>query len=469
MQQAVFANMQEYNTQREALLAEAFSLKFPGLTFTDNELKANEILKKIITETNEKLDTKFHFRPITYRNIVEPSLLYKLFTDMPKGSQQHSHNSCHLPSKWFVERSLTPDVYVNDQGKLQLFETEPEAGYKNVLKLREEASNKEDFDKSFEDKFHLTLEEFESEKIWDGFEFKIANRMLISLKDGLWEQYMTDTFCYAIEEGYNNLQIRVLVPFYEQKNFMDPEEEVQLYKRALAKAKEKDPNFTIGIQLVGLRFWDHDKIKKFLDITYQLSKKHRDVLIGFDLVAEEALCPAIDFVPVLLEHLEKARSEGFDLPFLFHAGESLTQKNTNMYDAFLLGSKRIGHGLNLFKHPYLIPKIKERGICIEANPLSNQILRYVSDLRLHPAIGYHNAGVKVSISSDDIELFQLHTMWDFFVAAISFEFDLLDFKRVILNSIETSCLEKNLQDTIHKDWHKKWDSFVAGILEGKYN
>lgn len=44
--------------------------------------------------------------------------------------------------------------------------------------------------------------------------------------------------------------------------------------------------------------------------------------------------------------------------------------------------------------------IKERGICIEANPISNQVLEYYYDLRTHPLQTFFNNGIKVSISPD---------------------------------------------------------------------
>lgn len=463
-----FNNLEEYKARKQALLKEAFDLKFEGLKFTDDELKANEILVDLCTKTKENLDEKFHFRPILYRDFVESSVLYKLLTDMPKGSQQHSHNSCHLPSKWWIPYSLTPDVYINEQKKIDLFEGEAPEGWKSVKKLREEAANKEEFDKNLADCFHLTLEEYDHPDMWNLFEFKIANRLAISLKQGIWEQYVLDTFILAIEEGYNNMQIRMFLPFYEHPNFMKPAEEVKMYRRCLAKAQEKDPNFTIGITFAALRFWDNEKVKKFLEIAYELSKTNRDIIVGFDLVAEENRRAAEDFAPVFVDHLKKSEAEGFDLPLLLHAGETLDQNNTNVYDAYLVNSKRIGHGLNLFKHPYLLPKIKEQGICVETNPLSNQILKYVADLRLHPAIGYHNSGVKISLNSDDIAIFQLQTIWDFFMAALSFEFNLLDFKRVVINSIETSCMIEEIKEKLLRDWHNKWAQFISKILEKQY-
>jgi adenosine deaminase CECR1 len=67
-----------------------------------------------------------------------------------------------------------------------------------------------------------------------------------------------------------------------------------------------------------------------------------------------------------------------------HAGESVERANSNLYDALLLGTKRIGHGFNLALHPHLKEIVKEKQICIECCPISNNVLGYVKDLRCHP-------------------------------------------------------------------------------------
>ena len=64
-------------------------------------------------------------------------------------------------------------------------------------------------------------------------------------------------------------------------------------------------------------------------------------------------------------------------------------------------SKRFYHGINLFKILNLLDKIKEKKILIEINPISNQSLRNIRDLRMHPAISYLNYGICISINNDD--------------------------------------------------------------------
>jgi len=74
----------------------------------------------------------------------------------------------------------------------------------------------------------------------------------------------------------------------------------------------------------------------------------QETYIGFDLVGhEDALHPLIYYIKPLLWFRERQREEGVDIPFIFHAGETLgdgTEADINLYDAILLGTKRIGHG-----------------------------------------------------------------------------------------------------------------------------
>lgn len=101
-----------------------------------------------------------------------------------------------------------------------------------------------------------------------------------------------------------------------------------------------------------------------------------------------------------------------------------------------MGTKRIGHGINLSQHSYLLEKIKNDEICLEICPVSNQILKYVDDIRLHPIKTFLNYGVKVSINPDDPGFFGYNGVtMDFFFVTMGTQLDYKDLKLCAYNSI----------------------------------
>ena len=62
---------------------------------------------------------------------------------------------------------------------------------------------------------------------------------------------------------------------------------------------------------------------------------------------ENTLRPLIYYLDPLLRFKKRVADLGLDLPFILHAGETLgdgSDPDNNLYDAILLGTKRIGHG-----------------------------------------------------------------------------------------------------------------------------
>lgn len=88
----------------------------------------------------------------------------------------------------------------------------------------------------------------------------------------------------------------------------------------------------------------------FVPVSYQHFRELKSVfaLVGFDLVGpEDTTKPIIDYLVPLLRFKDRQKELGLDIPFIFHAGETLgdgTAADDNLYDAILLGTKRIGHG-----------------------------------------------------------------------------------------------------------------------------
>ncbi|KAK2872065.1 hypothetical protein FQN49_002583 [Arthroderma sp. PD_2] len=130
-----------------------------------------------------------------------------------------------------------------------------------------------------------------------------------------------------------------------------------------------------------------------------------ELICGFDLVGREEDGRSLaDMIPVLFWFKKQCAVEGVEIPFIFHAGECLgdgDETDSNLYDAILLGTRRIGHGFSLYKHPLLIDLVKEKKIMIECCPISNEVLRFTSSIKAHPLPALLSRGVAVSLNNDD--------------------------------------------------------------------
>lgn len=139
------------------------------------------------------------------------------------------------------------------------------------------------------------------------------------------------------------------------------------------------------------------------------------------------------------------------------------------YDAILLGSRRIGHGYALSKHPKLMDLVKKKDIALEINPISNQVLRLVDDLRNHPASTFLAQNVSVVISSDNLGFWEVSPLsHDFYVAFLgiaSRHADLRTLKKFALNSIAYSLMNETEKNEAYVKWQKKWDTFIDDLVD----
>jgi len=156
----------------------------------------------------------------------------------------------------------------------------------------------------------------------------------------------------------------------------------------------------------------------------RIKQIYPDLVSGFDFVGQEDLGrPLADLIPELFWFRKRCVEEGVDLPFFLHAGECLgdgDETDQNLFDAILLGSRRIGHGFSLFKHPLLIEMVKQKKILVESCPISNEVLRLTSSIKSHPVPALLARGVAVALANDDPALLghgqngMTHDFWQAF-------------------------------------------------------
>jgi adenosine deaminase len=121
---------------------------------------------------------------------------------------------------------------------------------------------------------------------------------------------------------------------------------------------------------------------------------HKDKIIGVGLDSSENGHPPSKFKNVF----RRARDAGFKL--VAHAGEE--GPPDYVWEALdVLGVDRIDHGNRSLEDDALVKRLAKDRIALTVCPLSNLRLQVVKDLRQHPLRRMLDAGLTVTINSDD--------------------------------------------------------------------
>jgi adenosine deaminase len=121
-------------------------------------------------------------------------------------------------------------------------------------------------------------------------------------------------------------------------------------------------------------------------------------VVGLDLAGDEAKYPLSGFE----EFYRKAKSAGMFTTV--HAGE-VPGSQDDLSLALRLRVNRIGHGALLASEPALIAEAARLRITVEANPTSNLRTGAIKRLADHPAKRLFDAGVPITVSTDDPGVF----------------------------------------------------------------
>jgi len=476
-------NFDRYIEERNKLLLS------DSLLYFDRQVQLNpleERLNRQLIDLQQKMIETYkadHFFPPA-RNFyqskrhIEESLLFKVIQKMPKGGILHLHSGAMGDARWLIQKAIeTPEMYVfwetsNEKfvkGQLQAFSpaTVP-SGFQQVNRL---AKEEESFPNELLDL--LTFDEEmdrDSVDIWAEFEnvFQRINGFITYRK--IAEEILNHGVDLLIEDNIQHAEFRTFFGsrYYDlDGSRMSNQGYIDMLERVLQYARQKDPAFTFHLIQQSLRFFDADTIWAHMKRAHRYRTEYPQWIRGFDLVAEEdaghtTLFHAAEFLK--LDSLE--RKTGVDLPLFLHDGESDWAGTANLYDAVLLGTKRIGHGFNLFRFPHLMDLVRDENICVEVNPLSNQILGYIRDLRLHPASTYLRRGIDCVISSDDPMIFDYRGLsYDFWSVFLAWELDLAALKKLSRNSLEYAAFTEPEKQKALENWDKRWRAFVQEALE----
>ncbi|KAL5629155.1 hypothetical protein BROUX41_001762 [Berkeleyomyces rouxiae] len=267
-------------------------------------------------------------------------------------------------------------------------------------------------------KTRCTISTTDSEEQFRGVDHiwtKFANCFLVAGQilhyEPMTRLFMQRLLAQLHEDGVSWAEFRFVWPrqyYREHSETPEPGHDafLQTIDEELTKFKAANPSFW-GIRLITttIRSFDARTITHAMEqcIMQKLAFPH--LIAGFDLVgAEDRGRTLKDLLPELFWFRKQCALEGVEIPFFFHAGETLGDGNDtdkNLFDAILLGTRRIGHGFSLYKHPLLIEMVRDKRILIESCPISNEVLRLCSSVMSHPLPSLLAQGVSCSLCNDD--------------------------------------------------------------------
>lgn len=179
-------------------------------------------------------------------------------------------------------------------------------------------------------------------------------------------------------------------------------------------------------------------------------------LIGFGLGGPEVGVARPQFQP----HFQAARAAG--LRSLPHAGE--TTGPQTVWDALtLLGADRIGHGTTAVQDPALLAHLAEHRIPLEVCPSSNVATGAVASLAQHPLKAFRDAGVVVTINSDDPPMFNTTLNREYEIAA-----DLLDLDERGVADLATAAVDASFApDAVKVGLRAEIADWTAASITGR--
>lgn len=210
-------------------------------------------------------------------------------------------------------------------------------------------------------------------------------------------------------------------------------------QEAAAEAEAETGTLLRGI-VTCIRHFGPDKAK---ETAICAAETAGDWIVGFGMGGDETMGRQGDFAWAF----DCAREAGLRLTT--HAGEwagpaSVRQAIDD------LQVERIGHGVRAIEDPALVELLAEKEIVLEVCPGSNVALGLYRDFGRHPIARLRDAGVKVTVSTDDPPFFHTTMTREFQELELAFKWGEEEFAALTQTSLEAAFCDENTRDRLKK-------------------
>ena len=187
--------------------------------------------------------------------------------------------------------------------------------------------------------------------------------------------------------------------------------------------------------------WIFDAVRQFgvehaRQVLERAARFKSQGVVAFGIGGDEERGPAELFTEIY----RQARDLGLHLTA--HAGETSGPESVRKA-VELLGAERIGHGLSAARDPEVMRLLRERGIPLEVCPTSNVATGILARLEDHPLPKFLEAGVAVTLNSDDPAMFGTSLEREFELAANTFSLSRRQLVGLCENAVRASFLPES--------------------------
>jgi adenosine deaminase len=181
-----------------------------------------------------------------------------------------------------------------------------------------------------------------------------------------------------------------------------------------------------------------------VDAAEAIARRHANgrhpYVVGFNLVGDEAGFPSDEFARAY----EIAAASG--LGCTIHAGEHAGAESVRA--ALELPITRISHGVRAIEDPAVVAELAERGIVLEVCPSSNVALGLFPSYEDHPLGALRDAGVRVTLGSDDPPYFGCSIGSEYAVAHERIGFEEGQLRAMTRLAVEASFAEDAVKEAL---------------------
>ena len=166
-----------------------------------------------------------------------------------------------------------------------------------------------------------------------------------------------------------------------------------------------------------------------------------DNIVSVDIGGSEGGFPPEPYVPVY----RRAREMGLRLAA--HAGEAAGPGS--VWGAVKhLGVERVGHAMAARDDPRLMDYLKERGVTIEACPVSNVRTGAISSVREHPIREFQSRGIRVTVNSDDPSMFGTDMNNEYLQLHRELKFTIPELLGLSLNAVDSAFIPEKERERL---------------------